>query len=194
MLFGRLRRAQGPPDEADRFATESLDLLDSLYGAAVRLTRNPDTAQDLVQDTYLKAFRARDRFQPGTNLKAWLFTILQNTWRNRRRDQARSRVEFDSEAAESAVELAVPARMPQPDSPEALLLRETLDADLREALDRLPEAYREAVWLRDVEELSYSEIATVLGIPAGTVMSRISRGRRQLHEALVSRRAAVTRA
>jgi RNA polymerase sigma-70 factor (ECF subfamily) len=190
MLFGRLRRAQGPPDEADRFATEALDLLDSLYGAAVRLTRNPDTAQDLVQDTYLKAFRARHRFEPGSNLKAWLFTILQNTWRNRRRDQARSRVEFDSEAAESAAASAAPSPVRLSDSPETLLLRDTLDADLRDALAGLPEAYREAVWLRDVEELSYSEIATVLGIPAGTVMSRISRGRRQLHDALVSRRAA----
>jgi RNA polymerase sigma-70 factor (ECF subfamily) len=195
MLFGRLRRAQGPPDEADRFATEALDLLDSLYGAAVRLTRNPDTAQDLVQDTYLKAFRARQRFAPGTNLKAWLFTILQNTWRNRRRDRARSRVEFDSDVAEAAVESAAPILARPDDSPEALLLRGTLDADLREALDGLPEAYREAVWLRDVEDLSYSEIAVVLGIPAGTVMSRISRGRRQLHDALVARRApAATRA
>ena len=191
MLFGRLRRAQGPPDEADRFATEALDLLDSLYGAAVRLTRNPDTAQDLVQDTYLKAFRARQRFEAGTNLKAWLFTILQNTWRNRRRDQARSRVEFDSDAADAATEAPPPSRTG--DTPESLLLRDTLDADLRAALDALPEAFREAVWLRDVEELSYSEIAAVLDIPAGTVMSRISRGRRQLHDALVARREATLR-
>ena len=188
MLFGRLWRAQGPPDEADHFASETLALLDSLYGAAVRLTRNPDTAQDLVQDTYLKAFRARHRFEPGTNLKAWLFTILQNTWRNRRRDQARSRVDFDSDVADAAAESSPSPPVPRHDNPEALLLRDTLDADLREALDGLPEAFREAVWLRDVEELSYSEIATALGIPAGTVMSRISRGRRQLHDALVALR------
>jgi RNA polymerase sigma-70 factor (ECF subfamily) len=194
MLFARLRRAEGPLDEADRFATEALDLLDSLYGAAVRLTRNPDTAQDLVQDTYLKAFRARQRFEAGTNLKAWLFTILHNTWRNRRRDQARSRVEFDSAAAEARAEAPLPPGAPGGESPEARLLDDTLDADLGAALDALPDAYREAVWLRDVDELSYGEIAAVLGIPAGTVMSRISRGRRQLHDALVARRAAAAAA
>jgi RNA polymerase sigma-70 factor, ECF subfamily len=182
MHFGR-RRADSAP-ESDPFAAGALALLDALYGTALRLTRDADRAQDLVQDTYLKAFRARARFTEGTNLKAWLFTILHNTWRNRRRDRARARVEFDSEAVEHAAEhgaAATPAR----ESPEALLLRANLNAELREALDALPEAFREVVWLRDVEDLSYQEIAEVVGIPVGTVMSRLSRGRKQLYRQLV---------
>ncbi|MGE0042016.1 MAG: sigma-70 family RNA polymerase sigma factor [Vicinamibacterales bacterium] len=183
MVFGRRRRADPPPPEADRFGAEALEFLDSLYGTALRLTRNPDAAQDLVQDTYLKAIRARDRFAAGTNLKAWLFTILHNTERNRRRDRARSRVAFDSEAVEEAGDGAAPTA-PTVDSPETLLLRSSIDADLQAALDALPPAFREAVWLRDVEELSYQEIADALDVPIGTVMSRISRGRKQLYERL----------
>jgi RNA polymerase sigma-70 factor (ECF subfamily) len=160
-----------------------LEFLDSLYGAALRLTRNADRAQDLVQDTYLKAIRARRSFVDGTNLKAWLFTILQNTWRNRQRDRARSRVEFDSEVVEQSAEAAAGPRA-RLETPESLLLRDTLNADLQAALDGLGEAFREVVWLRDVDELTYQEIADVLDIPIGTVMSRLSRGRRQLYEAL----------
>jgi RNA polymerase sigma-70 factor (ECF subfamily) len=165
---------------------DALNFLDALYGSAVRLTRNPDTAQDLVQDTYLKAFRARSRFAAGTNLKAWLYTILHNTWRNRRRDQARSRVEADSEAVALAAEQGRDGVSAPPERPDARLLEAALSTDLRAALDGLPEAFREAVWLRDVEELSYQEIATVLDVPIGTVMSRLSRGRRQLYQALTA--------
>jgi RNA polymerase sigma-70 factor (ECF subfamily) len=161
-----------------------LEFLDSLYGAALRLTRNADRAQDLVQDTYLKAIRARRSFAEGTNLKAWLFTILQNTWRNRQRDGARSRVEFDSEVVARSVEEAASPRA-RSETPESLLLRDTLNADLQAALDGLGDAFREVVWLRDVDELTYQEIADVLDIPIGTVMSRLSRGRQQLYEALV---------
>ena len=182
MLFGR-RRADSAP-ESDPFAAEALALLDALYGTALRLTRDADRAQDLVQDTYLKAFRARAQFTEGTNLKAWLFAILHNTWRNRQRDRARARVEFDSEAVEAAAESVSDVRGTAVESPEALLLRAGLDAELKAALDRLPSTFREAVWLRDVEELSYQEIAQVLQIPVGTVMSRISRGRRQLVQEL----------
>jgi RNA polymerase sigma-70 factor (ECF subfamily) len=185
MLFGRRRQDTLQPD-ADAFTAGALALLDSLYGTAVRLTRNPDTAQDLVQDTYLKAFRARSRFETGTNLKAWLFTILHNTWRNRRRDAARARVEFDSEVVEES-ELAPSPGLHAQDTPESLLLRANFNAELRAALDTLPAAFREAVWLRDVEDLSYQEIAAILQIPIGTVMSRISRGRRQLFQLLTAR-------
>ena len=97
MFSGRHATGGNLPDE-DEFSAAALDLLDSLYGAALRVTRNADRAQDLVQDTYLKAIGARARFAPGTNLKAWLYTILYNTWRNRQRDGARSRVDFDSAA------------------------------------------------------------------------------------------------
>lgn len=185
MLFGR--RRSDSVRESEAFGIEALALLDSLYGTALRLTRDRDRAQDLVQDTYLKAFRARARFATGTNLKAWLFTILHNTWRNRRRDEARARVEFDSEAVDLAAEAPTGALAAAAESPEALLLRATVGAELRAALDQLPEAFREAVWLRDVEELSYQEIAEVMDIPVGTVMSRISRGRRQLHRLLVAK-------
>jgi len=187
-MFSGRRPTNSDAADEDEFSAAALDLLDSLYGAALRLTRNADTAQDLVQDTYLKAIRARARFEAGTNLKAWLYTILHNTWRNRRRDGARSKVDFDSEAVEQAAEGTGLGPATAADSPETLLLRATLDADLQAALDALPETYREVVWLRDVDELSYQEIATVVAVPIGTVMSRLSRGRKQLFARLSMQR------
>jgi RNA polymerase sigma-70 factor, ECF subfamily len=175
---------QGLQDKAARFEAEALGYIDSLYRTALRLTHNPADAEDLVQETYLKAFRSAGRFEPGTNLRAWLFTILHNTARNRARDRAREMVTIDSEAVERAAEGGPGSGDPVGATPESLLLRETLDPDLQAALDALPEAFREAVWLRDVEEFSYAEIAEMLSIPAGTVMSRISRGRRMLFDAL----------
>lgn len=188
MRFGR-RRAGSPPD-ADQFSADALVHLDALYGAAMRLTRRSDAAEDLVQDTYLKALRARGSFAPGTNLKAWLFTILHNTWRNRQRDGVRARVEADSTVVDQAADQGQDSLSAPPDTPESLLLRNTLSQDLREALDELPEAFREAVWMRDVEELSYQEMAEVLDIPVGTVMSRLSRGRKRLFAALSATRGA----
>jgi len=197
-MSGRSGRGQESVREheaGDPFVGEALDLLDPLYGTALRLVRDADRAQDLVQDTYLKALRARATFSEGTNLKAWLFTILHNTWRNQRRDRARSRVEFDSEAVEQAADVAGrPLASNNVENPETLLLRADFDAELQGALDALPDTFREAVWLRDVEELSYREIAAVLGVPIGTVMSRISRGRRQLHQLLLAARPPGSRA
>ena len=172
--------SKGRADEA--FSRDALSYVDSLYGTALRLTRRQADAEDLVQDTYLKAFRSAGQFQRGTNLKAWLFTILHNTFRNMRRHDGRNPVDVDSEYVEQA-----PARAAGDFSPEELLTRATLDVDLQEALDALPDAYRQAVWLRDVEELTYAEIADVLDVPIGTVMSRISRGRRALYERLQKR-------
>jgi RNA polymerase sigma-70 factor, ECF subfamily len=172
-----------PPASSDRFEEEALAQADALYRAARRLTRNPAEAEDLVQETYLKAFRSAASFERGTNLRAWLFTILMNTYRNSRRDAARDPVDVDSEAVETAQALAAAAA-----TPEELLLKTTLDADLQAALDALPEAFRAVVWLRDVEEFSYAEIARMLDIPPGTVMSRISRGRRLLYQQLVAAR------
>lgn len=170
--------------DQDAFAADALRFLEPLYAAALRLTRNRADAEDLVQDTFVKAFRFADRFEPGTNLKAWLYTILHNTWRNRRRDSARDVVDVDSpRVEEAATQLDGPAGA---DTPERILIRQTLDADLQAALDALPETFREAVWLRDVEEFSYAEIAGMLRIPIGTVMSRISRGRRLLFDKLSS--------
>jgi RNA polymerase sigma-70 factor, ECF subfamily len=146
------------------------------------VTAHPADAEDLVQDTYLKAFRAADQFEPGTNIKAWLFTILHNTFLNRRRRAVKEPIAVESEEIERLA-----ADLPDdPVTPEQLLLRDTLDADLQAALDGLPEAFREAVWLRDVEEFTYAEIAGMLGVPIGTVMSRISRGRRLLYEQLTA--------
>jgi RNA polymerase sigma-70 factor, ECF subfamily len=181
---GAARLSSGGGPEAE-FAQAALAHIDSLYGTALRLTRRAPDAEDLVQETYLKAFRSAHQFEPGTNLKAWLFTILHNTFRNIRRHDGRSPVDVDSEAVEQAAGDA-----PGTQSPEQILTRATLDADLQGALDALPEAFRQAVWLRDVEELSYAEVATALGVPIGTVMSRISRGRRALAEGLQARRAA----
>jgi RNA polymerase sigma-70 factor, ECF subfamily len=179
LLPFRTRKASAA--SADAFAEEALAHADALYRSALRLTRNTAEAEDLVQDTYLKAFRAGHRFEPGTNLRAWLFTILMNTHRNQRRDRARDVVEIDSDVVEQAEMRSVAGG-----TPEQELLRRTLDADLQAALDGLPEQFREAVWLRDVDEFTYAEIAEMLAIPAGTVMSRISRGRRLLHERLTA--------
>jgi RNA polymerase sigma-70 factor (ECF subfamily) len=161
------------------FATEALTYVDQLYARALRLTHRPSDAEDLVQDTYLKAFRAANQFRPGSNLKAWLFTILQNTYRNAQRDRGRDPVDVDSETVERST---LGERDP---NAEQRLVATAAGADVRRALDALPPAFREAVWLRDVDELSYAEIAEVLAVPIGTVMSRISRGRRLLHEQLL---------
>jgi len=173
----------GRPTPADpAFADEVLMHLDPLYATAMRLTRNRPDAEDLVQDTVVKALRFASQFKRGTNLRAWLYTILHNTWRNRRRDASREAVDVDSERVEQAA--SGPDGPIALDTPERILLRGTLDADLQDALDSLPEAFREAVWLRDVDEFTYAEIAEMLAIPIGTVMSRISRGRRLLFERL----------
>ena len=168
------------------FEAEALASLDSLYRAALRLTRRPADAEDLVQETYLKAFRAADSFEPGTNLRAWLFTILHNTARNRARDRARDTVAIDSEIVDRAADAPPPGGRSAgaAETPESLLLRETLAPELQAAIDALPDAFRQAVWLRDVEEFSYAEIAEMLSIPVGTVMSRISRGRHLLFDRL----------
>jgi RNA polymerase sigma-70 factor, ECF subfamily len=176
------RRSSGRVND-EEFARAALSHIDSLYGLALRLTRRAADAEDLVQDTYLKAFRSAHQFEAGTNLKAWLFTILHNTFRNNRRHDGRNPVDVDSEAVERAA-----GEGPADLSPEQILSRGTLDADLQAALDALPDAFRQAVWLRDVEELSYAEIARILDVPIGTVMSRISRGRRALSEGLQARR------
>jgi RNA polymerase sigma-70 factor, ECF subfamily len=190
MVFGRRSKqsdhgpsGSGEQGEDRAFTDEALSYIDALYGTALRLTRRPQDAEDLVQDTYLKAFRASKQFQRGTNLKAWLFTILHNTFRNMRRHDGRNPVDVNSETVEQAADLRGDER-----TPEQLLTRATLDSDLQAALDSLPDAFRQAVWLRDVEEFSYADIARIEDVPIGTVMSRISRGRRMLFERLAPKR------
>ncbi len=181
-VFGR----QPAPTETDSrlqgFEAEALALIDRLYSTALRLTRNEADAEDLVQDTYLRAFRSIDQFEPGTNLRAWLYTILHNLHLNARRDQGRNPVAAGSDVVERAVD-----RPNQEANPEEVLLQRARDADVREVLDSLPENFRTAVWLRDVDQFSYLEIARIVGVPVGTVMSRISRGRRVLHDRLIAR-------
>ena len=164
----------------EAFEIDALEYVDSLYRTALRLTRVPSDADDLVQDTYLKAFRAADSFTAGTNIRAWLFTILHNTARNRARGRARDTVTVDSDVVDHAAEVPQFGLSGRVDDPETLLLKNALAPEIQAAVDELPDAFREAVWLRDVEEFSYAEIAGMLTIPVGTVMSRISRGRRML--------------
>jgi len=158
----------------ERFETEALPHLRALYGTAYRMTRNAHDAEDLVQETFLRAYRGFDRYEPGTNIRAWLFTIL-----HRARTDAFRRAGRSPQTVEMAGEgPAVPA--PQ----EALA---SGAEDIERALLALPEVFRVAVVLRDVEDLSYDEIAGVLDIPIGTVMSRIHRGRALLRAALSKR-------
>jgi len=164
------------------FDVEAVDHLVALKARARYLAQNASEADDLVQETYLHALRAAHRFTPGTNLRAWLRTILTNLASNHRRNQARSRVKTD----EAQVARAADARASRTGSPEQLLLNEVIGPRLQCALESMPKVLRDAVWLRDVEELSYAEIARRLRVPAGTVMSRISRGRRLLHERLLA--------
>jgi RNA polymerase sigma-70 factor (ECF subfamily) len=169
-------------DRSTAFDVEALDHLDALRALSRRLVQNRTDADDLVQDAYLHALRGSDRFTPGTNLKAWLRTILTNLVKNHRRNRGRSRVHSNEEAIAQAAE----SRGSDHASPEQLLLNEAVGVRLRAALESMPKALRDAVWLREVEELSYADIARRLRIPSGTVMSRISRGRRLLHERLLT--------
>lgn len=146
------------------------------------LARNRADADDLVQDVYVRALRASRRFTAGTNLKAWLHTILHNVARNERRDFSRARVRADERQLEEAAE----HRSSGEPSREEILIGQVLAPELRGALEAMPKSLRDAVWLRDVEGLTYSEIAQQMRIPLGTVMSRISRGRRLLHDRLMA--------
>jgi RNA polymerase sigma-70 factor (ECF subfamily) len=171
------------PREGDRpaFEKEALHHFGDLRKLSLRLTRNRADADDLVQDAYLRAFRGFQLFTPGTNLRAWLQTILRNIARNRWRDQHRARALMDESEAARTAEILAPGAV----SPEQVLLNQSMAPLLQQALESMPKELRDAVWLRDVEELSYAEIAQRLRIPAGTVMSRISRGRHQLHDRLM---------
>ena len=175
--------------QPSNFGDDALGHLDALYATARRLTRNAAEAEDLVQDTYVKAFRHQRRFRPGTNLRAWLFAILHNTFLNDIRRKKGSPVETVGDEAAGAAD-----RQPAPGpTPEDALVEAATAAEIDAALQALPEPYREAVWLRDVQELSYAEVADVMQVPAGTVMSRIARGRRLLHDRLARVRASAIR-
>lgn len=171
---------------ADPFETEALSFLDALYRTGLRMTRSEAEAEDLVQETYIKAFRHRDQFTPGTNLKAWLFRILTNTFINLyRRKAARPETTELDDVDESILYRHMRDISPgsaSPD-PEAELIDNTLSSEVTEALEALPEKFRTTVLL-DVEGFSYKEIAQMLDIPIGTVMSRLHRGRKYLQKRL----------
>ncbi len=181
------RSQAAPPDDPalrERFEREVLPLLPNLYSAALRMTRNPADAEDLVQETYLRAYRGFSGFEEGTNLRAWMYRILTNTFINSYRKKQREPVTVQEDdldewylydkLGESGVE----------PSAEAEVIRSMPDEDVQRALEALPEGFRLAVLLADVEGFSYKEIAEILGIPIGTVMSRLHRGRRALEKAL----------
>jgi RNA polymerase sigma-70 factor (ECF subfamily) len=167
----------------EEFEAIALDHFDALYNTALRLTRNPSEAQDLVQEAYYKAYRFFHRFEPGTNVKAWLFTILRNTYINTYRKTARQqRVDFEQVVPLYAAPEAAPEWKDRNSVEEAL--RHVVQDDVKRALDELPEDYRMVVLLADLEEFSYKEIAAIVGCPVGTVMSRLFRGRRLLRKSL----------
>jgi RNA polymerase sigma-70 factor, ECF subfamily len=171
---------------ADPFETEALSFLDALYRTALRMTRSEAEAEDLVQETYIRAFRFRAQFTPGTNLKAWLFRILTNTFINQyRRKAARPETTELDDVEESILYRHMRNVSPgsaSPD-PEAELIDNTLSSEVKEALEALPEKFRTTLLL-DVEGFSYKEIAEMLDIPIGTVMSRLHRGRKFLQKRL----------
>jgi len=181
MSLFRNQRRVGP----DPFEVQVLSHLDALYGVACRLTKLPLDAEDLVQDALVKAMRARDQYQPGTNIKAWLFKILTNTFINKYRRGGLERVVLDGPDADPLADGWVSAAsMRALRDPENQALRPIVEEEIHRALAELPEEFRLAVVLSDVEELSYKEIADVMDCSVGTVMSRLHRGRRLLQKRL----------
>jgi RNA polymerase sigma-70 factor (ECF subfamily) len=168
------------------FEAAAMPFVDALYNTAYRMTRNSEDAEDLVQETYLKAYRYYDKFEEGTNFKAWLFKIMKNTFINnyRKRQQAPALSDFADieESFESQVNEDVARQIK---NPEEEFLENVLDEDVQRALDKLPPDYRMVVILADLEGFSYKEIADILEVPVGTVMSRLYRGRRLLEAAML---------
>jgi RNA polymerase sigma-70 factor (ECF subfamily) len=174
--------ATRPPlhESREAFEAELLPQLDRLYSLALRFTTDPSRAEDLVQDTLLKALRSWRRFQPGSNIRSWLFTILRNTFINNCRRRRREPIPMDVATAEPRATI----RLADGNDPEGAFVASIVDAKVLKTIDTLQDDFREVVVLSDVEKLSHAAIAGVLGIPLGTVKSRLFRARRVLRKAL----------
>jgi RNA polymerase sigma-70 factor (ECF subfamily) len=171
-------------DRTTRFERDALVFMDQLYSAALRYTKNPEDARDLVQDTYLKAFSSFHQFEEGTNLRAWLYRVLTTTFINTYRKGQRQPQLSNGELEDWQVADAQSHTSDQGKSAEVEALENLPDSDIKRALQEIPEDFRIAVYLADVEGFSYKEIADIVGVPSGTVMSRLHRGRKLLREKL----------
>jgi RNA polymerase sigma-70 factor (ECF subfamily) len=178
-----VRRALTDPERREAFVRDAVPYLDQLYSAALRYTRNPADAEDLVQETFVRAYDKFHQFRPGTNLKAWLYRILTNNYINRYRRQQR-RPEEVSADADPDFSLYDRIAGSTAASTEQQVLEQLTDAEVTQALSDLPEQFRIAVYLADVEGFSYAEISEIMDTPIGTVMSRLHRGRSRLQRAL----------
>ncbi|HKF30001.1 MAG TPA: sigma-70 family RNA polymerase sigma factor [Candidatus Binataceae bacterium] len=179
------KRATGA-EKRKLFEAEALPHLDSVYAMAVRLVRNADDANDLLQETVLRAWRFFDQFQPGTNCRAWLLTILFNNFRNGYRRASREQPASATGDFDHRLEAASLSNEPQQGNPETVVSSRSMDREVESAFNSMPDEFRSALLLIDVQELSYREASQVLEVPVGTIKSRVSRGRTLMRQALQS--------